>query len=417
MRRRTTCRLCESAALGLAVPLAPSPIADAYVPASRLSEPQPSYPLDLYLCAECGHIQNLDIVDPSDLFREYLFTTGSSGGLVSHFKTYATDMVASLGLGRGDRVVEMGSNDGTLLQFFKNAGLQVLGVDPAQEIAARATAVGLETWPEFFGLEVASRIRAERGSAKLVCANNVFAHADNLADVARGIREVLADDGVFVFEVSYLVDIIDKLLFDTVYHEHVSYHSIAPLDRFLARHGLDLFDVQRIASKGGSIRGFAQRRPEGPRSRTAAVDAFVADEHRRGFHEMPIFADFAARIAGHKKKLLEFVDGELGKGRSIAGYGASTTTTTLMWNFDLTRKLAFVVDDNAKKQGLFTPGNHLPVLPSEDLYVRRPDVVVILAWQYAAPIIARHRRYVQEGGRFVVPLPELQVIDDVTQSI
>ena len=241
-------------------------------------------------------------------------------------------------------------------------------------------------------------------------ANNVFAHADDLADLARGIRQLLADDGVFVFEVSYLVDVVDKLLFDTVYHEHVSYHSIAPFAHFLDRVGMQLFDVQRIPSKGGSIRGFAQRRPEGRRPQQPIVAELIATERSRGFDRLPLYREYARRIDQRKVALNAFLDDELARGRLIAGYGASTTATTLTWHFDLTRKLAFVADDNPKKYGLYCPGCHVPVVPSDELYVRRPDCVVILAWQYAAPIIKRHERFLQGGGRFVVPLPDLKVV-------
>ena len=222
---RDWCRLCDSKALELALPIAPSPIADAYIPASRLGIPQELYPLDLYLCKDCGHVQNIDIVNPELLFRDYLYTTSSSSGLVAHFKKYAADIAVGFAVEPGSLVVEIGSNDGSLLRSFKEYGLQVLGIDPALTIAERATASGIETLPEFFTASLASKIREERGNATIIAANNVFAHSDNLADIVRGVRNLLADDGVFVFEVSYLVDIVDEYLFDTVYHEHLSYHS------------------------------------------------------------------------------------------------------------------------------------------------------------------------------------------------
>ena len=255
--------MCESRRLELALPIRASPIGDAYVPATRLGRGQEIYPLDLYLCLDCGHVQNLDIVDPEILFRDYLFLTSASQGLVEHFRRYAGDVTSRFGLRSGSLIVEIGSNDGSLLRFFRDGGMRVLGVDPAREIARQATKAGVPTLPEFFTSAMAPSIRAEHGPAAVVAANNVFAHADDLADIVKGVRELLADDGVFVFEVSYLADIVDKFLFDTVYHEHVSYHSISPLARFFERLSMQLFDVRRIDSKGGSIRGFAQRSPEG----------------------------------------------------------------------------------------------------------------------------------------------------------
>jgi SAM-dependent methyltransferase len=414
LRRRDRCRMCESPRLELALPIKASPIADAYVPAARLGQVQATYPLDLYLCLDCGHVQNRDIVDPEILFRDYLFLTSASGGLVEHFRGYAAEVISQFGIGPGSLVVEIGSNDGSLLRFFKEQGMKVLGIDPAREIARQATQTGVPTLPEFFGSTIASSIRAEHGPASVIAANNVFAHADNLADIVTGVRDLLADDGIFVFEVSYLADIIDRFLFDTVYHEHVSYHSISPLARFFERLGMHLFDVRRIASKGGSIRGFAQRRDGGKRTQTAAVRELIALERQRGLGSLEPYRAYEGRINVRKKALLDLLDMEAGKGALIAGYGASTTTTTLMWHFELTRKLAFLADDNPHKHGLFSPGAHIPVVPSEELYVRRPDCVIVLAWIYAEPIIRRHQRFLEEGGKFIIPLPDLKVVGQQT---
>jgi SAM-dependent methyltransferase len=390
--------------------MAASPIADAYVPEDRLGEPQDTYPLDLYLCLDCGHVQNVDVVDPDLLFRDYIYVTASSPGLVEHYRRYAEDVGARFAPKPGSLVVEIGSNDGSLLRFFKDRGARVLGVDPARRIAEAATAGGVPTLPEFFSGRLALEIRARHGAAAIVAANNVFAHADDLADVVRGVRTLLADDGVFVFEVSYLVDIVDRFLFDTVYHEHVSYHSIAPLQRFFARLGMGLFDVQRIASKGGSLRGFAQRLPESARPVAPVVGELLELEAKRGFGGLEIYRRYGEAIQARKAALARVVDDARAAGKRIAGYGASTTVTTLLWNFDLARKIEFLVDDNPRKQGLYSPGCHIPVLPSEELYTRRPDYVLVLAWNYAEPIIKRHRRFVEEGGRFVVPLPELRIV-------
>jgi SAM-dependent methyltransferase len=348
-------------------------------------------------------VQNLDIVDPEILFRDYLFLTSASSGLIEHFRGYAAEVISHFEIRPGSLVVEIGSNDGSLLRFFKDQGMNVLGIDPAREIARQATQGGVPTLPEFFGSAVASSIRAEHGPATVIAANNVFAHADDLADIVKGVRDLLADDGIFVFEVSYLADIIDKFLFDTVYHEHVSYHSISPLVRFFERLGMQLFDVRRIASKGGSIRGFAQRRAGGKRTQTAAVRELISLEQRRGLGSLEPYRAFEDRINVRKKALLDLLDKEAAKGALIAGYGASTTTTTLMWHFELTRKLAFLADDNPHKHGLFSPGVHIPVVPSGELYVRRPDYVIVLAWIYAEPIIRRHQRFLEEREQLNEP--------------
>lgn len=410
LTRRDSCRLCGSKHLELALPIAASPIADAYVPQERLNEQQDVYPLDLYLCTACGHVQNIDVVNPEILFRDYIYVTSSSMGLVEHYRRYADEVVDQFDVKLGALVLEIGSNDGSLLSFFKAKGLKVQGVDPARRIAEEATAKGVPTLPDFFGSKLAAKLRQEQGPAAIVTANNVFAHADNLADIVRGIHTMLADDGVFVFEVSYLPDIVDRFLFDTVYHEHVSYHSIIPLAKFFESLGMQLFDVQRISSKGGSIRGFAQRAPEGRQAVTPRVIELIAEETRRGFDKSAIYREYGAAIAARKAAVTKVVDEARAQGKTVAAYGASTTVTTLMWHFDLAQKLDFLVDDNPLKQGLFAPKCHLPVLPSDALYIRRPDYVLILAWNYAEPIMKRHQRYIAEGGVFVIPLPELKLV-------
>ena len=407
--RRTTCRLCGSLDLSLVLPIKASPIADAFVSADKRDREQPLVPLDLYQCAACGHVQNLDIVDPELLFRDYIFTTSSSAGLVEHFRKYAHDVVKAFGAPTGGLVVEIGSNDGTLLRFFRDAGLRVLGVDPARSIAEEATKSGIPTIPEYFDSRLAMAIKSEHGLAKLIVANNVYAHVDQLGDLTDGIATLLDEDGVFVFEVSYLLDIIDKFVFDTVYHEHLSYHSIKPFVQFFAAHGLHLFDIQSIPTKGGSMRGFVQK-SGGPRQEQAIVAEMIRNEAARGLHEPEIFATYERKIQARKQDLLGFLRIAHEQGLRIVGYGASTTVTTLMYHFDLTDKLAYLVDDNVKKHGMFSPGCHLEVKPSATLYEDRPDIVVILAWQYAEPIIAKHARFIEAGGRFVIPLPELKVV-------
>ncbi len=410
LRRRTDCRLCNGTRLKMALPIAPSPVADAYVPEEKLGEKQGVYPLDLYLCLDCAHVQNVDVVSPELLFRDYLYVTSSSLGLVEHYRRYAEEVVSAFRIAPGSLVLDIGSNDGSLLQFFKDKGLRVLGVDPARSIAKEASAKGISTLPEFFSERLAMAIRRERGPAAVITANNVFAHTDDLADMVRGIHALLAEDGIFVFEASYLVDIVDRFLFDTVYHEHVSYHSIAPLKRFFDKLGLQLFDVQRSASKGGSIRGFVQHPRQGGRPVSPIVGELLEMENGRGFAGLELYRAYGEAIAERKNALARVIDDARARGKRVAGYGASNTVTTLMWHFGLSEKLEFLADDNPRKQGLYSPGAHIPVVASEELYVRRPDHVIILAWNYAKPIIRRHQRFLAEGGEFVIPLPELKIV-------
>lgn len=407
--RRTSCRLCDSPKVELAVPLRPSPIADIYLPTNRGNETQASYPLDLYLCRDCGHVQLLDVVNPKILFGDYIYHTSASASLIEHFRRYADELHQRF-LGQPSKLaVDIGSNDGTLLRFLKNKGVRVLGIDPATSIAEEATRSGIETLPTFFNADLAHQLRRKYGTATCITANNVFAHSDNLSNMVDGIRELLAPDGVFVFEVSYLVDIIEKLLFDTVYHEHLCYHSIKPLSLFFARHGLDLFDITRISNKGGSIRGFVQlagvSRPKAP-----IIDELLALESRMGLDQPELFQKFTAKLATIKAQLHDLLQSLRASGKSIVGYGASATITTLIYNFELGSFLDYLVDDNSARHGFLSPGLHLPVLPSQVLYEQKPDFAMILAWQYAEPILKKNGHYQARGGHFILPLPEVKVL-------
>jgi SAM-dependent methyltransferase len=410
LTRRTTCRLCGGSKFELVLPILPSAIGDAFLPREQAErEQQRVYPLDVYLCLECGHLQNLDVVDPEILFRNYTYRTSASGGLVEHFRRYASAVVSELGLEPGSLIVEIGSNDGSLLKAFKSHGMQVMGVDPARNIAATATAEGVPTLPEFFSNAIADRIRSDSGGAALITANNVFAHADNLADIVAGIRKLLMPEGAFVFEVSYVPDIIDNFVFDTIYHEHVSHHALIPLERFFNRFDMTLFDASRAPTKGGSIRGYAQPKSTGPRRRTERLNLLFAEEERRGITRPEIYQAFFQELEKRKRTVLDYLDDAISKGKVVAGFGASTTTTTLLYHFELGSRIRFLVDDNPIKQNTVSPGLHIPVLPSSELYAQRADVVVVLPWIHADKIVERHRQFLADGGVFLVPLPEMRL--------
>lgn len=408
--RKTVCRLCGSASLEHVLPILPSAIGDAFVSKDQLDEEQGIYPLDCYLCLECGHLQNLDVVDPDILFREYTYRTSVSLGLVEHFRNYANSVVNVLAIPKDSLVVEIGSNDGSLLKAFRAEGMRVQGIDPARDIAATATSEGVPTIPDFFSSKIAEQIKAAQGPAALFCANNVFAHIDNMSDIVTGIRTVLAPDGAFVFEVSYIVDMIDNMVFDTIYHEHVSHHALIPLEKFFNRHDMTLFDVMRTGTKGGSIRAFAQPLSTGKRPKSEQLKAFFAEEERREIVKPKIYHEWFKTIEARKKETLAYIDAAIAEGKTIAAYGASTTTTTLLYHFELVSRVKFIVDDNPLKQGLFSPGAHIPVLPSSELSTRKPDIVVILAWIYADPILKRNQNFIDQGGEILVPLPVTRIV-------
>jgi hypothetical protein len=407
--RRNSCRICEKNDLDLVLKLTPTPPVDAFISADHVHKVQETFPLDLFLCRSCGHAQLLDVVAPKVLFGNYIYETASSPGLVEHFRKYADEVVSLLNPAQNALVVDVGSNDGTLLRFFKEKGMRVLGIDPATEIGLKATQVGIETIPAFFGATVGREVKRTHGPAAVITANNVFAHADNLGDMANGVRDLLASDGVFVFEVSYLLDMIDGMVFDFIYHEHLSYHSIKPLDIFLRRHGLEMVNISKIPTKGGSIRVMAQQ-AGGPLKRSPSVDKLIELEEGSGLNGPDIFRTYSSKINRVRDRVQSLLGDLTRKNKTIAGYGASATGTVLLYHFNLGEKIQFIVDDNQSRQGLFSPGFHIPVLSPQVIYERKPGCVVILAWRFADMIVGTHKSYLDQGGHFLVPLPEARII-------
>ncbi len=406
---RHTCRLCDSPKVPLALKLTDCPPVDAFITEEKRSVAQPRFPINLYLCETCGHGQLLDVVSPKLLFGDYIYTTASSPGLVNYFRDYATHVVSKVKPAPGSRALDIGSNDGTLLSFLKAQGLSVLGVDPASEVATSATAAGIETLPCFFNSQVGTELRRTRGDFGLVTANNVFAHSDTLGDMADGIRALLAPNGVFVFEVSYLLDMIENMVFDFIYHEHLSHHSVKPLQIFLKRHGLQLIDVERTASKGGTIRCYAQL-AGGPRVESPEVPRLLLLENEYGLYRLETYTAWGNRIDAAKVRLNDLLTKLKTEGKTIAGYGASATGTVLTYHFGLGGVMDFIVDDNPVRQHRYSPGDHIPIVASTALAERKPDYLLILAWRFADMIIARNQAYLTQGGHFIVPLPEMRVV-------
>lgn len=408
-KRREDCRLCGSAELELVLALAPTPPANAFVSAEDRALEQKTYPLDVFMCRECGHVQLLDVVDPEILFRDYVYVSGTSPVFVRHFESYASECIEAAGLASGDLVVDIGSNDGTLLSFFKKAGMRVLGIDPARDIARRATEAGIETWDEFFGRSTAERIVSEKGPAKLVTANNVFAHLDPMREFVQGVRSVLDNEGVFVFEVSYLADVYEKTLFDTIYHEHLAYHSVIPLVCFFRDMGMELKAAHRMPTHGGSLRGFATLPGRGMAS-DGSVEELVGMERSLGLDRVETLKSFGRRIDEVRDELTGLLERLAADGKRIAGYGAPAKATTLMHHFGLRADLLdYIVDDSPLKQNLFTPGLHVPVVSSACLKEDPPDYLLVLAWNFAPSIMENNAFHTKAGGRFIVPLPSVEV--------
>jgi len=408
-RTRQSCRLCESPEVNLVYKMPIVPPVDNFRPVGAPEMRLPKFPMDLYQCSDCGHAQLLDVVDPNILYGNYIYTSGSSTDLNRHFTQYAEHVSKMFGLTSRSVVLDVGSNDGLLLSKFKALGVQVLGVDASSYVAERAAERGIETKVGFFEARMARHLLDTRGHFDVVTANNVFSHADALREFACCARSVLKPEGAFVFEVSYLKDLVEHKVIDYVYHEHLCHHSILPLKRFMASCGLKLIDVERVGTKGGSIRCYAVR-AESSHQPKSVLDAMIDDEKAIGLYDPATYARLAVAMDGVKTKVHAALKDLTANGGKLAGYGASATSTVLTAMLDVDPQLSFVIDDNPLRQNRLSPGYVLPVLGLDSLVRERPVVVFISAWRFAKEIIARNQAYLDAGGVFLVPLPHLEIV-------
>lgn len=414
---QTECRLCRSPWIVPLWSFGTTPLANAYVRDDALDSPEVTAPLDVYRCEDCHLVQLHHSVSPDLLFRNYLYVSSTSPRFVAHFETYARHLVERLRLRADSLVVDVGSNDGILLRPLKRLGIRVLGIEPAEAIAATATAAGVETIPQFFRPELAAALRHQHGPAAVITANNVFAHTPDIEGFVRSVKELLAADGVFVFEVQYLGELLRNNLFDIVYHEHLCYYHLCPLVTFFARQGMEVFDVQLLPVHGGSLRVFVQRSGSlFPRER--AVEELLEAERRAGLLTPIPYREFAERIERNKLQLRKLLEQLKQQGKRIAGYGAPAKATTLLSTFGIgAETLDYIVDDDTTfKQGRFMPGSHIPIVSPEYLYHPldaargKPDYCLILSWNFAEPIMHNHARFTEDGGYFIVPVPEPRIV-------
>lgn len=401
--------MCDSKNVELAVKLEPIPLSENYTDAPETARTARRIPIDVYMCADCKHVQQLDIVESERLWERYTYYSGHAKGMPEHFRNVVADVISNRGFPAGSLVIDIGSNDGSLLRPFKDAGFEVLGIDPANVIAQKATEAGIPTIPEFMSPDLARQIKEQFGPAHLVCAFNVFAHVDNLGEMAESIRTMLAPDGLFVFEAQYLIDIVEKVLIATIFHEHMSHHSVKPLIRFLDRHGLELIAAERAAIQHGSLIGTVQVK-SGGKPVERSVDQLVALEEERRLDDLTTLRQFAARLADLKSRAEALVRHWSRQGAKVAGYGAARSGPTLISQLGLTGAIEYILDDHPQKVGKYSPGDGLLIVPTAELYKRMPDYTVILAWVHVDNIINTNREYLERGGRFVVLCPDLRVI-------
>jgi len=401
---RNTCRVCKGSDLTRILALGDHPPVNV---TTNISE-EKSYPLDVYFCGTCSLVQLLDVVDADELFHdEYAYYSSTSKPLIDHFHSYADDIKKEY-VASGDLVVDIGSNDGILLQFFSDT-CRVLGIEPVTAIARAAREKGIETLSEFFTVQVAKEIVEKYGKAKVVTANNVFAHIDDIDTVVSGVKELLADDGVFVSESHYLLDFIERMEFDTVHHEHLCYYSVKALQYLFGRFGMEVFDVKRVHNHGGSIRVFARKKAGVPIKESA--HDLLALEEEAGLHSLARFNDFQKNAEAIRDELVSLVRNLRKEGKTITAYGVPIKGNTLLNYCGFTAEdLKYATDTTPSKIGRLTPGTHIPILSPDTLAIDTPDYILMLAWNYKDFILEKEKELRARGVKFIIPIPKVEIV-------
>jgi SAM-dependent methyltransferase len=410
MNNQANCRFCGGP-LALFVDLGMSPLCESYVPKNQLNSMEPFYPLAAYVCRDCLLVQLQEYVAPEHIFSEYAYFSAYSDAWLDHARRYVETMTERLGLGLESRVIELGSNDGYLLQFFVRKGIPVLGIDPAANVARAAENRGVPTLVKFFGVETAREL-AEKGiQADLVLGNNVLAQVADLNSFVEGIRVVLKPRGVCTIEFPHLLKTIDGNQFDQFYHEHFSYFAALTAEKIFAAHDMRIYDVEELWSHGGSLRIYACHSGDETRPTLRSVLDLVRRERDAGLHRLGTYSEFADRVRATKRKLLSFLIEAKSCGKSLAGYGAPGKGNTLLNYCGIrTDFLDYTVDRNPYKQGKYLPGTHIPIFAPEKIAETRPNYVLILPWNLKDEIMSQLAYIRGWGARFVVPIPEVSII-------
>jgi SAM-dependent methyltransferase len=404
------CRTCRSDRLYPFLDLGFTPPADQFRRSEQLREPEVSFPLSVLMCELCGLAQLSTVVSPEILYRQdYPYESSTTRSGRDHWRSFADAVVKEFGLNSSDLVVDIGSNVGVLLDSFRMHGVAIQGVDPAANIVLLAERAGIDTICDFFNEDTVEAILSSKGPASVVTATNVFAHVDDVGTFVANLERLLRPGGIFIFEAPYFPNLLDKLEYDTIYHEHLSYFSLCPLEMFFSSHGLEIFDVLQVDIHGGSFRAFVTTK--GHRPVTDRVSRLLKEEAAAGIYDRERLDRFAKAVAGHRRKLTWLLHSLRNEGRSIVGVSAPAKGMTLLNYCRIGPEiLDFVTEKSSLKIGRFTPGTHIPVVPDSMLLERQPDFALLLAWNFADEIMNNLTAYREAGGRFIIPIPEPTIV-------
>lgn len=406
---KIVCRSCGSEHLHHILSLGTTPLADRLLTENQLKEPEITAPLDLVFCPECTLTQITVSVSPEELFRhDYPYFSSALPSLLKHFGKSAEEIMKRKKLDEKSLVVEAASNDGYMLKYFQEKGIPVLGIDPAQGPAAEAERKGIPTLCTFFSDELATQLRyVEERSADVFLANNVLAHVPDLNGFVEGINIMLKEDGLAVIEVKYVGDLVEQCEFDTIYHQHICYFSLIALDKLFRRHGMFINDVMKISTQGGSLRIFVEKNKNVQQS----VKDLIAEEKEKGVDKFAFYETFADRVKRIRDSLMDTLYDLKKQNKRIAAYGAAAKGTTLMSYYGIDQNLIdYVVDLNTFKHGRYMCGNHIPIYSTSHLMMDHPDYVLLLAWNYKDEVLKQQQDYLDSGGHFIIPVPEVQMI-------
>lgn len=409
IKKVDSCRVCKASNFTKVLTFGPTPLANAFLKKEQIDKEEYFYPLDVYFCNNCKFMTLGHVVSPVELFKDYVYVSSTSKIFINHFKTFSKEAYKRFKLTKNSLVLDIGSNDGILLKPFKELGVKVVGIEPASKIAAVAKKEGIETFDKFFSVQLAKKIVGQYGQAKIATATNVFAHIDDLDEVINGLDILLREDGIFIMEAPYLIDFLEKRYFDLVYHEHLSYWSIKSLIALFKRFDMEVFDVQKVAVHGGTIRTFIAKK--GIYKKEKSVEKFLSLEKKYKLEQKETYLQFSDKVLENKIKLLALLRKIKSENKKIVGYGAPAKGNTLLNYFSIGQEfLDYIVDDSSWKQGLYSPGKRIPVVSSKVLVNDKVDYILILAWNFAESIMANNIEFSKKGGHFIIPVPKPIII-------